>query len=57
MDFIFQNQKPLLVEISFGFSVHAYDKCKGYWDDKMVFYEGSFNPQEWMIEDLIKDNE
>jgi len=54
MDFVFQDDKPLLVEISYGFAVHGYDKCTGYWDDKMIWHEGSFNPQEWMIEDLIR---
>jgi glutathione synthase/RimK-type ligase-like ATP-grasp enzyme len=54
-DFIFdENKMPLILEISFGFSVDAYDHCPGYWDRELNWFEGQFNPQDWMIEDLIK---
>jgi glutathione synthase/RimK-type ligase-like ATP-grasp enzyme len=54
-DFIFdKNMRPLLVEISYGFDVSAYDFCPGYWDSKLNWYEGNFNPQEWMMHELIK---
>lgn len=53
-DFVFDNNKPLIVEISYGFSIEFYDPCPGYWDDKLNWHEGKFIPQEWMIEDLIK---
>lgn len=55
-DFVFdENNKPLIVEISYGFSVGAYDYCPGYWDSDLNWHEGKFNPQEWMVEDLIKN--
>lgn len=54
-DFIFyKNNKPLIVEISYGYSVNAYNECQGYWDKDLKWYAGNFNPQEWMVEDLIK---
>ena len=54
-DFVFDKKnKPLIVEISYGFSVKAYDACPGYWDDNLNWHEGKFNPQEWMIEDLLE---
>ena len=54
-DFIFdENNEPFIVEISFGFGVEAYDPCPGYWDSELNFHEGKFNPQFWMIEDLIQ---
>jgi glutathione synthase/RimK-type ligase-like ATP-grasp enzyme len=54
-DFIFDEKNlPLIVEISYGFSVEAYDACPGYWDRDLNWHEGQFNPQEWMIEDLIR---
>ncbi|MDR3610695.1 MAG: hypothetical protein P4L27_09040 [Ignavibacteriaceae bacterium] len=54
-DFIFDEKNlPLIVEISYGFSVEAYDSCPGYWDRDLNWHEGQFNPQEWMIEDLIR---
>ena len=53
-DFVFDEKtNPLIIEISFGFAVEAYDSCPGYWDVKLNWHEGTFNPQAWMIEDLI----
>lgn len=54
MDFVFDKGKPLLVEISFGFSMAGYDPCPGYWTKDMQWHEGKFNPYGWMIEDMIK---
>lgn len=54
-DFIFdENGNPLIVEISYGFSVEAYDNCQGYWDEKLVWHNGKFKPQEWIVEDFSK---
>jgi len=54
-DFVFDNKmNPLIVEISYGFSVSAYDSCPGYWDSQLNWHEGNFNPQEWMLTDLLK---
>lgn len=53
-DFIFdENNEPLIVEISFGISVDAYDACPGYWDENLKWYQGKFNPQGWMVEGII----
>ena len=55
-DFVFdKNHLPLIVEISFGYAVKAYDFCEGYWTKDMVWHEGShFDFCGWMVEDLIK---
>ncbi|MBK8683460.1 MAG: hypothetical protein IPN31_16425 [Bacteroidetes bacterium] len=53
MDFVFDNVKPLLVEISYGFSKAGYDACPGYWTNDLKWHEGKFNPYGWMIENLI----
>ena len=54
-DFVFdENNNPLIVEISFGFAIEAYDPCPGYWDEKLNWHKGTFNPQAWMLKDLIK---
>lgn len=37
----------------FGFAMLAYDKCEGYWQKDLSFVKGQFNPQEFMIEQLI----
>ena len=54
-DFVIHAGKPLIVEISYGFAISAYDSCPGYWDSNMNWYESHFNPQKWIIENLIKN--
>lgn len=44
---------PLVVEISYGYSVNAYNNCPGYWDNELKWHEGKFNPQEWIINILL----
>jgi glutathione synthase/RimK-type ligase-like ATP-grasp enzyme len=54
-DFVFDiHNNPLIVEISYGFVAEGYDPCTGYWTSDLVWHEGKFNPQGWMVEDLIK---
>lgn len=52
-DFVFSNNKPLIVEISYGFNKYGYDACTGYWDKELNWYSGKFNPYGWMIESVI----
>lgn len=52
-DFVFRDNNPLIVEISYGFAMHGYDNCEGYYTDDMQFHPGFFNPQSWMIENLL----
>lgn len=54
-DFLYENGKPLMVEISYGFAVAAYDACVGYWDDQFNWHEGPFNPYGWMIESILEN--
>jgi len=55
-DFVFDEQKnPLIIEISYGYDVDAYNKCEGYWDENIIFYEGKFKPQYWMMQELVKE--
>lgn len=55
MDFVFDNGKPLIVEISYGFSPEGYDPCLGYWDKDLNWHEGKFNPYGWMVEEVLKN--
>lgn len=55
-DYVFHENKPLVVEISYGYAIGAYDPCPGYWDENLNWHEGRFNPQAWMIEDIINLN-
>jgi glutathione synthase/RimK-type ligase-like ATP-grasp enzyme len=53
-DFVYMNGNPLIVEISYGYTKEAYDKCDGYWDDKLQWHGGTFNPCGWMVDDLLR---
>ena len=55
MDFVYQNDKPLLVEISYGFSAEGYDPCPGFWDAGLNWHECTFNPYGWMVEEVLKE--
>jgi hypothetical protein len=56
-DFVLDaTNKPLLIEISYGFANAGYDACVGYWDEQMNWYGGTFNPYGWMV-DLVLKNE
>lgn len=46
---------PRIAEISYGFSPKAYDKCPGYWNSNLEWTEGEFNPQYWMVENLLDE--
>lgn len=55
-DFVFDdNQKPLIVEINYGFAHEAYFECPGYWDQNINWVEEKFNPAHWMV-DLLLDS-
>lgn len=54
LDFVYDNGIPKVVEVSYGFVAVGYDKCPGYWDEKMTWHEGKFDPCEWMV-DLVVD--
>lgn len=56
-DFVYQEGKPIVVEISYGFAVEGYDPCVGYWDKDMTWHEGKFNPYGWMVEDVLRSIE
>ena len=54
-DFVFdESGNPLIVEISYGYAVKAYDVCEGYWSEDIQWHEGThFDFCGWMVEDLI----
>ena len=57
-DFVFDhNGNPLIVEMSYGYAVEAYDKCEGYWDRELNWYSGeNFDFCGWMVEDMLLNN-
>ena len=56
-DFIFQNQTPVLVEISYAFLHEVYRKCPGYWDENLIWHEGEFFSEWFNVEDMVKEIE
>ena len=48
-----ENNKPLVVEISFGFNPPFYNNCIGYWEKSLKFHSGKFNPYAWMVDNLL----
>lgn len=53
-DFVYKNGKPLIIEISYGFAITAYDSCPGYWDKNLQWHPGKFNPQNWMVDQMLQ---
>lgn len=56
MDFVFEGDEAKLVEISYGFDPKGYEDCPGYWDSKLIWHEGNFDPYGWMIELMINEH-
>lgn len=55
IDYVYdENKKPLIVEISYGFTKEPYYNCPGYWDKNLNWHEGPFNSQHWMVDILTK---
>lgn len=54
-DIVFdKNNNPLIVEISYGYAVAAYDKCEGWWDREMNWHPGEcFDFCGWMVEEIV----
>jgi len=54
-DFVVDEQdNPLVVEISYGYTVHGPDGTPGHWDEDLNWIEGLFNPQEWVVDALVR---
>lgn len=54
-DFVYFNSKPLIVEISYGFSKDVYRPCKGYWNRDKKWFAVKFIAEHFIIEELIKE--
>jgi hypothetical protein len=54
-DYVIDAQNnPLLIEISYGYAVAAYDQCEGFWDNQLNWYSGPFDHCGWMVELVVK---
>lgn len=55
-DYVFFNEKALVVEVSYGFNKYGYYDCPGFWTRDLEWHEGKFNPYGWMIDDIINNS-
>ena len=53
-DFVYLDNKPLIVEISYGYANEAYDPVPGYWDKDLNWHEGSLISQNWMVDMMAR---
>lgn len=53
-DFVFDNGKTKIVEISYAFAKECYYSCPGYWNNNLIWYPGPFDPYGWMVELMLK---
>lgn len=56
-DFIFSENKPKIIEMSYGFGTHGISHSPGYYTDDMQWHptEGPIDFCGWQIENLIKE--
>ncbi len=55
-DFVLdKDNKPLIVEISYGFGTKGISKVPGYWDSSLQYYEDTFKPEYLILSNLITD--
>ncbi len=53
-DFVYDSSgNPLIVEISYCFSVGGYKDCPGYWSSNLEWHEVCFDARQFMIEDVL----
>lgn len=56
-DFVFNREnKPLIIEISYGYRPSGYYDCPGYWNNRLQWHEGEFNPYGWMVDNIIRSS-
>lgn len=53
IDFVFDDGKPLVVEISYAFTSSGYWDCPGYWRRDGSWIEGRFRAEDFMLDDLL----
>ena len=47
-------EKSLIIEVSYGFVTTVIDNAPGYWDSSLQLHEEKFNPQGWMVEEVVR---
>jgi len=53
-DFVFTHAgEPVIIELSYAYGTKGSSQCPGFWDEDLNWHAGKFNPQSWMVENLI----
>lgn len=53
-DFVLdEKQRPLILEVSYGFNAKAVYSCPGHWDAKLNWRQGNIWPQDAILIDLL----
>jgi RimK-like ATP-grasp domain len=53
-DFVYENDKPLIIEVSYGYANEAYDPVQGYWDKNLNWHQGPLVSQNWMVDMMTR---
>ena len=48
-DFLYKENTPLIIEISYAFGINGIIKSPGYWNRDLSFISGPFDPRIWML--------
>lgn len=55
LDFIKENNTPVITEISYCFTREVFEMCPGYWDRDLMWHKKNVLAQRFMIEDFIDE--
>lgn len=53
-DFVLNNNEPLILEISYGFGFDEDQFNHGFWNKKLEYFPGTFNPYGWMVDLMLQ---
>lgn len=56
IDYLY-GEEPIIIEINFGYNRNVYEKCEGYWDKDLKWHKGPINPEQWMVNNVVKQIE
>jgi hypothetical protein len=53
-DLLIDQGKPKIIEMSYCYTIDCCDRCHGYWDSHFNWHPGSFEPQEFILDDFLQ---
>ncbi len=55
LDFLYDGDQWVVIEVSYGFVSKAYIKCQGYWTKDLVWVDDIINPEYIMMDSFIHE--